>query len=802
MERKGDGVRAWTRAAQRIRGRWRLPGDSLALTAALIAAGSLLLMAALFYLFILRDLPHLTSLRDYRPLVVTTVYAEDARKVGELYIERRKVIPLAEMPPQLTLAFVAAEDSRFWEHKGVDLISILRASLKNLEHGAIVQGGSTITQQVAKTFFLSPERTLRRKLKEAVLAWRLERYLNKKEILHLYLNQIYLGEGAYGVEAASETYFGKSARGLSLAECALLAGLPQAPSRYSPYQNPQRARERQLYVLNRMVECGYITNEEASRAVNTPLLYRGLSDPVGEAASYYLHAVRQYLVERYGPEIGLGSGLRVTCALNVDLQRAAVAAVDVGARTYDKRHGFRGPLRRLAGAQIDGFCTDTFWREGGRLSGGRIFSAVVLDVSPERVLVRVGPHQGFLPIRDPAWGTGLKPEFFHPGDVVCVSWLGEERGFRLEQAPQVQAALLAVEPQTGYVRALVGGTDYSSSQFNRAVQARRQPGSAFKPVIYAAALEKGYTPVTTIVDAPVDLQGTGEDAKWNPKNFEGDYYGPTLFRTGLIRSRNIVTVKILKDIGVDYVVDYARRLGILSPLNKDLSLALGSSGVSLLELTTAYATFDNLGRRVTPILVTRVEDAAGRVLESNGPRVEQAIDPASACIMSHLLREVVEGGTGWRAKYLGRPAAGKTGTTNNYMDAWFVGFTPRLVAGAWLGFDDERSLGKGEVGGLAAAPVWLEFMRRAQEGQPAEDFPVAPGVVFARIDPHSGLLAAVNSEDGVFECFKEGTAPTEHASPYQGQEEQEDFFRRDMDEEAPGAGPPFGSEEGKWGYPR
>ena len=797
---KLNGTSSRARAAQRIKRRWpQLPWGSLLLTVLVAVAVALAVSAGAFYLFVLRDLPRLTSLKDYSPLVVTTVYAEDHRKVGELYLERRKLIAMEQMPKRLIQSFVAAEDSRFYEHKGVDLVGILRASLKNIEAGHIVQGGSTITQQVTKTFFLTPERSLKRKLKEAILSWRLEKYLSKEEILHLYLNQIYLGNGAYGVEAAAETYFGKPARSLTLAECALLAGLPQAPSRYSPYENPQRARERQLYVLNRMVEIGYITNEEASRAINTPLVYRGLYDPVEEASRYYLSAVRQYLVDRYGSDVALGSGLKVYTALNVDLQRAAAAAVEYGARDYDKRHGYRGPLRRLKPEEVDAFAGAAFWRAGGKWVRGRVFSAVVEQVTPGHCLVRVADRQGYLPLNDPWWGR-LRPSMFHPGDVVQVRWMGEDQGFRLEQKPAVQAALVALDPATGMVQALVGGTDYDDSQFNRAIQSRRQPGSAFKPIIYASALDKGYTPATTIVDAPIDFQGSGEDGKWNPRNFEGDFYGPTLFRTGLIKSRNVVTVKILKDIGVDYAVDYARRLGIASPLNKDLSLGLGSSGVSLLELTSAYAAFDNLGQRVTPLMVLKVEDANGKVLESHGPQLTQAIDPATACVMSNLLREVVEEGTGYRAKALGRPAAGKTGTTSNYIDAWFVGFTPSLVAGVWIGHDDMHSLGPGETGSQAAAPIWVEFMRRALENRPAESFPVPPGVVFVRIDPNTGQLAASESE-GVFECFKEGSAPTERSAPGQG---QEDFFRMDMENQAPRAAPPSPQDPhggSKWGQP-
>jgi penicillin-binding protein 1A len=781
---------------QRIRRRWPLPwGGSLWLTILLALLGLLAFAAGAFYLLILKDLPRLTSIKDYQPLVVTAVYAEDARKVGELYIERRKVLPLEQMPKRLIQSFLAAEDSRFYEHKGVDLIGILRASLKNIEAGHIVQGGSTITQQVTKTFFLSPERSVTRKLKEAILSWRLEKYLSKDEILHLYLNQIYLGNGAYGVEAAAETYFGKPARTLTLAECALLAGLPQAPSRYSPYENPQKARERQLYVLNRMVESGFITNEEASRAVNDSLVYRGASDPVERASRYYLQAVRQYLVERYGTQVALGSGLKVYTALNVDLQRAAAAAVSYGARAYDKRHGYRAATKQLKPEEIDNYCAAAFWREGGTLARGHIYTAAVLSTG-ERLLVRVGNRDAYVPLKDPAWGR-LKPRMFQSGDVIQVRWMGEEGGFRLEQKPVVQAALVALEPGSGMVRALIGGTDFDTSEYNRAIQARRQPGSAFKPIIYAGALEKGYTVATTILDAPLELVGSGEDGRWNPKNFEGEFYGPTLFRTGLIRSRNVVTVKILKDIGVDYVADYARRLGITSPLTKDLSLSLGSSVVSLMELTSAYAPFANFGQRVSPVLVTRVEDAHGRVLERNGPRLEQAIDPATASVMSHLLREVVEEGTGWQAKRLGRPAAGKTGTTNNYLDAWFVGFVPGLAAGVWIGHDDQRSLGHGETGAQAAAPIWVEFMQQATANKPVETFPVAPGVVFVRIDPVTGLLAAADSEAGVFECFKEGTAPVDYASPYRG---QEDFFRQDMG--APRAAPPIseGSRSPGWGF--
>ncbi|MFH1886725.1 MAG: penicillin-binding protein 1A [Pseudomonadota bacterium] len=735
------------------------------------------------YLYFSRDLPRIASLKDYRPPVVTTVYSADGRIIGEFFKERRVVKGLDRMSPTLISAFVATEDSRFYRHKGLDFLGILRAMIKNIQAGGIVQGGSTITQQVTKTFFLSPERSYTRKIREAILARRIDSGFTKDEILFLYLNQIYLGHGAYGVEAASQAYFGKSAADLSLAECAMLAGLPQAPSRYSPFSYPKRAKQRQIYVLNRMVEEGMITDAQAAEAINQPLDIQARRNLYIEEIPFYTEFVRRYVEDKYGRDALYTGGLAIHTAADISMQKAARQSVRLGLLELDRRQGFRGPVEKLSPDRIEDFLAEKV-RESGPVppGAGDLAWGVVMDVDGEadRVLVRSQAGMGEIPGKDMRWARKPNPEkLLHedrlkrlsdalaPGDAIQVRLeeKGEDGSWRLSlhQEPAAQGALLCLETGTGLVRAMVGGYDFARNQFNRAVQAVRQPGSAFKPIIYAAALDKGYTAASVLIDSPIVFRDDSMDFTWKPENYKRTFSGPILFREALEQSRNVVTIKILQDIGVDYATGYARRLGITQPLARDLSIALGSSGVPLSEIVTAYSVFANQGLFIKPCFVTRIEDRDGNVLEERQSEPGKAMDEETAYIMTHLLQGVVEHGTGWRAKALKRPVAGKTGTTNELNDAWFVGYTPRIVTGVWVGMDNDRSLGKGETGSRAASPIWLSFMQEILKDEPVRSFPVPEGVVFAKIDSETGLLAIPESKKTVFECFREGTAPTSYS---------------------------------------
>jgi penicillin-binding protein 1A len=625
--------------------------------------------AAGAYFFLTYNLPTVQSLKDYKPSVVTSVYSEDNKVIGEFFIERRYTVPLSQMPPLLIQAFVAAEDAHYFEHKGIDYISILRAAFKNIERMEIAQGGSTITQQITKSLLLTPQKSFSRKIKEAVLAHRIEKSLTKNEILNLYLNQIYLGHGAYGVEAAVKTYFGKTVKDLNLSEIALIAGLPKAPATYSPFRYPDRAKSRQLYVLDRMVERNYITPEEAKKANKTVIRLMPNEGKVQIEALYFTEHIRKYVMEKYGEEKLYRGGLKIYTTLNLSMQKAAEKACKQGLEEIEQREKY-----------------------------------------------------------------GKK------GQIV-------------------QAALLCLDVRTGSVRTMVGGKDFSQNEFNRAVQSRRQPGSAFKPIVYAAALDKGFTPASLINDSPVTYPFGKNGEPWRPENYDGEFHGPTSLRKALTNSVNVVTVKILERIGVNYVVNYAHNLGVKSPLAADLTLALGSSGVSLLELVRAYAAFPSLGALMDPVFITRIVDREGVVLEQNRPRMIQVISSQTAYLMTSILQSVVEEGTGRKVSALRYPCAGKTGTTNEFRDAWFIGYTPDLIAGVWVGFDDRKSMGRGETGAQAASPIWLYFMQRVVEDTPIKFFSIPEGIVFMKVDARTGGPATSSTRETVFECFKEGTLP-------------------------------------------
>ncbi|MCG8640464.1 MAG: penicillin-binding protein 1A [Desulfobacterales bacterium] len=754
------------------------------------------------YYVLSKDLPKINTLKDYRPPTVTNVFSDDGRKIGEFAEERRIVIPLDEMPENLKNAFVAAEDSRFKDHPGIDIISIFRASLKNFKAGTIVQGGSTITQQVTKSFLLTPERTYKRKIKEAILAYRIEKKFTKDEILFLYLNQIYLGHGAYGVEAASENYFGKHAKDLNLAECSMLAGLPQAPSRYSPFRFPDRAKQRQVYVLNRMKEDGMITNLQATEAIDMKLDIKPRKNWFIERVPYYTEHVRRYVEKKYGKDALNRQGLQIHTAVNIELQKIGREVVNKGLIELDRRTGYRGPLKNLPAVQVEEFTARVSEKIGKNLlEKGTTYEGVVRTVNDDEntTLVRVGDFQGIIKLETMTWAR--KPDIdvayyeakvrrpsqvFRPGDVIRVKLLNDPveddiLEFSLEQEPVAQSALLSIEAETGHVKAMIGGRGFRNSQFNRAYQSRRQPGSAFKPIIYAAALDKGYTAASMIIDSPVVYEDPDRDFVWKPQNNKEKFFGPTLFREAMVKSRNIVTIKILQDIGIDYVIDYSRRLGITSNISRDLSIALGSSGLSLLEIVNAYSVFSNLGYLIEPVFITKIYDRDGELLENSKLIRKKVIDMSTAYIMTNIMESVVKSGTGWRIRALKRPAAGKTGTTNNLFDAWYLGYTPRYTTGVWVGLDQEAPLGKGEFGSRAASPIWLDYMQNALKGKPARTFNVPEGIVFAKIDSKTGLLPSESSEKTIFECFKEGTVPSERTPEPDVAEESENLFKMGLE---------------------
>ena len=768
------------------------------------------------------NMPYIGSLEEYSPPVITEIYSENGETIGRFWTEKRAVVPLEQISDYMKKAILSAEDARFYEHEGVDFQGIFRAFTKNLAAGKIEQGGSTITQQVTKSLLLkNTTKTYKRKAREAILSLQIEKTFSKDKILFLYLNQIYLGHSAYGVEMAAQTYFGKKAAELNLAESAMIAGLPQAPSRYSPISHFEAAKKRQKYVLARMREDGHITSTEEKEAFEKEIVLKEKEENYFARTPYFTEHIRKYLEEQYGKDLLYSGGLKVYTTLDLDMQMIAQAAVIKGLDDLDKREGYRGPLRSL----VDPAEMETFREECRKklaktpLEISSVVEALVEEVDDEKreVIVSIGDEQGVLSVSAMKWAREPDPkvpyfdvtveipsEVLSTGDVILCRVkdkiaiiadqeenepIGQEldgqTGIKsgpglalasqrddnqyiyqlfLEQEVLPQGALLSVEPSTGKVKAMVGGRSFYESQFNRAIQARRQPGSAFKPIIYAAALEKGMTPATVILDSPYVSSTSPEPDEeiWKPHNYAEKFFGPTLLRTSLILSRNVITVKILKEIRIPYVINYARRMGIKSELAPDLSLSLGSSGLSLEEITAAYAIFANGGMLVKPYFINRIEDRSGQVIEEGQPAIQEAISGAVAYVMTDLLKAAVTEGTGWRAKALNRPAAGKTGTTNDLKDAWFMGYTPELVTGVWVGYDNRISMGHSETGSRAACPIWLQFMKDALADMPVQDFPVPEDVVFARIDAEKGLLASQYSKKTVFQSFVKNTEPDKY----------------------------------------
>jgi penicillin-binding protein 1A len=811
---------------QPVRPQSRRQGSNTAkiVTITAISLVTLLFFAvAGFFFYQLATLPKIDKLADYKPPIVSQVFGDGGVLVGEFYLERRTVVPVDKIPKRLIQAFVSAEDANFYKHSGLDYLGILRAMAKNVITMRKKEGASTITQQVAKSMLLTPEKKFSRKIKEAILATRMEKMLSKDDILYIYLNQIYMGAGSYGVQLAAETYFGKNVDQLNLAECAMLAGLPKAPNSYSPIKHFEKAKERQSYVLERMVKEGYIDQVEADHAKNSPLAIKPLKKVNSEQSAYFLEHLRMQLEEKFGEERLYKQGLKIYTTMNADMQRGAFEAVVNGLKAVDKRQGFRGALQYLNENQVEEFCKKV---EDGidtaALKPGITLPGVVTAVNPKTgdVSLRVGERTGIMARKNYAWAGKLElvDQYGKPSakgkalglgsviEVLVVIPDNNKSGatFALDQTPEAQSALVAIDPRTGAVKAMVGGYDFKKSQFNRAMQAKRNPGSAFKPIIYGAALDKGISPATVFDDAPVEYD-SGRDKAWKPKNYDNIYRGPVTMREALTNSINVVSVKILETVGVGAAIEFAKKLGITSPLDPNLTLALGSSSLSPLELTTAYAAYANGGYRVTPYFITKVTDAEGNVLEEvatpsipvaafgnqtsainlNAAAVNQGLltstgqapatittsslltpvpvmAPEVAYIMTNLMQSVVNSGTGQRAKAIGRPVAGKTGTTNDMKDAWFVGFVPQLVAGVWVGYDQERSLGASGSGGQASAPIWTEFMQKGLAGIPIQNFIVPSGVTFATINTRTGRLAREGAENSSLEGFISGTEPTSY----------------------------------------
>src|ERR1700675_538836 len=677
------------------------------------------------------DLPQVEALEAYRPSSITELYDDHGRVIGSFALQRRVVVGYDDFAPVLRDALVSIEDKDFYRHSGINFWRIVGAAYRDIESGGKVQGASTLTMQLARNLFLSPDRSFYRKVQEALLAIQIERRFTKPQIFTLYANQIFLGHGAYGFEAASEYYFSKPARQLKLEEAALLAGLPKAPQYYSPITHPERAIKRRNLVLNAMLEDGKITAAQAADAKSKPIVLNLQKDP-NSLAPHYVEEIRRYLEAKYGSDQVHEGGLRVYTSLDMDLQKSARQALLDGLAAYERRHGWHGRLVNVIaqGQKLDKYA-DPDWDEDPEMNG--YMHALVIQVSPAAAAVRFGQHTATITPADAAWTKlNLKsklPDILHAGDVVYIKVLSLDAGGKsrvsLEQDSGAEGALVAIDNATGEIKAMVGGRDFNLSKFNRATQALRQVGSSFKPYVYTAVIDQGGSPDDTIVDAPVTFQTAS--GPYSPHNYDNKFEGTITLRRALAQSRNIPALKLADHLGIKTVIDYARRFGITSNIPAYLPVALGSAEITPLEQTSAFSVFPNDGVHITPRYLTKVTDYEGRTLEENFPDVKDVISAHTARIITSMLREVVLHGTAIAAANLKYPLGGKTGTTNNFTDAWFVGFSPSLTCGVWIGYDEKKSLGEKETGGHAALPIWMQFMSVALAGKDPGEFQPAPG---------------------------------------------------------------------------
>jgi penicillin-binding protein 1A len=783
----------------------------------LFAAGTLVFLvgigaaAGLLWHFS-KDLPDYSQLQDYEPPVMTRVHATDGSLVAEYATQRRLYIPIQAVPKMVINAFIAAEDKSFYEHNGLDFAGIMRAGIiyaQTYGSGRRPQGASTITQQVAKNFLLTNEVSIQRKVKEALLALKIERAYSKDKILELYLNEIYLGLGAYGVAAASLLYFDKSVHELTVPEAAYLAALPKAPNNYHPFRQRERAIERRNYVIDQMVSIGVVKPADGEKFKKEPLNIT--ARPTGAhifAAEYFAEEVRRWVYEKYGEKTLYEGGLSVRTTLDPKLQVVARKVLVEGLVKFDESQGWRGAISKIALtgdwgpklAEQKQLSDIAPWRlavvlettdqsariglypsrePGGALSKERPTGTVLLE-GVRWAKAAEGPARGRIPTK--------VSQVLEAGDVVYVELLNKETNtWRLRQVPEISGAIVAMDPLTGRVLAMVGGFSYDQSQFNRATQAMRQPGSSFKPFVYAAALDNGYTPSTVVIDGPIEIdQGPGMPP-WRPENYStGKYYGPSTLRTGIELSRNTMTVRLAQDVGMPLIAEYAKRFGVYDNLPAYLSFALGAGETTVLRMVTAYSMFDNGGKRIIPTFIDRIQDRYGRTVYkhdqrecrgcaankwNNQPepslvdRREQVIDPMTAYQITSMMEGVVQRGTGTVVKQVGKPVAGKTGTTNDEKDVWFIGFSPDLAVGVYLGYDKPRHIGRGATGGHLAAPIVTEFLKVALAEKPAVPFKVPAGIKLIRVDARSG--ARVGGGEGgrvILEAFKPGTAPPDHYS--------------------------------------
>ncbi len=670
------------------------------------------------------DLPQVNSLEDRHPSLITEVRADDGQVIGSFALERRIIITWDEIPQVVKDAITSVEDQNFFTHWGIDFYGIARAGLKDIMAGRWVEGGSTLTQQLSKNLFLTPERTVRRKIQEAMLAVQIERFYRKQEILTMYCNLHFMGHGQYGFEAASEFYFGKKLKDVNIEEAAMLAAIPRSPPNYSPILHPDRALARRNYAIDRMVAEKKITVAQGEEAKSHPIRLAE-EKRHDELAPYFVEELRRYLEKKYGTFAVHEGGLKVYSTLNVAMQKAANAAVRAGMREYDKRHGWRGVERNLLSEGIEDIASYELKDWKAPIGTNDIVPGIVLELNKNgNATVKIGRYTAQVAPQDIAWTKAkAASEILKAGDVGLfqirsMNAAESKVEVTLEQKPKVQGAFMAIQPQTGEIKAMVGGYDFDESKFNRSTQALRQTGSSFKPFVYTAAVDSdGLRPDDTILDAPASFGG------YSPSNYDGKYEGVINIRRALGDSRNVPAVKTLAKLGVHNLIPYVRRFGITSKIDPVLPIALGAADVTLIEMVSAYSTFPNDGVRVVPQMIRRVMDYEGNVLEDNTlPELRDVIPAETARIMVDLMQEPIRQGTATKAQELKRPVAGKTGTTNDFTDAWFIGYTPSLVAGAWIGFDEKVTLGDKETGGKAALPIWMDFIREVYKDKPPEPF--------------------------------------------------------------------------------
>jgi len=752
------------------------------------------------YLAIRENLPDVSELEQMRPKIISAVYSDDGQVAKEFAAERRIQVQYEKIPAVLKQAIIATEDPRFFAHKGIDYRGILRAIREDVFRVVLgkkrLHGGSTITQQLARSLFLYPQQTIRRKLKEMFVAVDIERRFTKEKIFELYCNQFYLGHGAWGVEAASQLYFGKSVSDLNLAEAALIAGIFRGPAVYSPYNNPKVTLNRRNHVLNRMAEEGFISREQAEEIKKQPLNVLPLRRQTTEIGSYFFEEIRKYVEKKYGDEALYRGGLKIYSTLNLNYQRYAEEALTRGLKAQDKKNGWRKDKRNLIAEGKTNL--ETYWLESWDSSEpvpGKAEEAIVLEVSKTEAKVKIKNFVGQMTNKGIEWTKSkFLDSLIKPGDVILVeiqSVDGNQKRLKvnLDQEPILEGSFIALDPATGQIKAMVGGYSFKRSQFNRATQALRQTGSAIKPILYTAALEKGFTPASIIIDEPTNFVDKWSGEPWSPKNYDGEYHGAVTLRTGLEESRNMVTAKLLDYISPQVGVEYCRKFGLTSTIYPYLSLSLGAFEVTLQELVSAFSVFPNKGVRARPYFIIRIEDKDGNVLEENTPSTEEVISPQTAYMMTYLLQGVIQRGTAAAAASLNWPLGGKTGTTNDFTDAWFIGFSPSLCAGTWVGYDAKITMGNRQSGAVVALPIWKDFFARviedkkkafqAKAGQNSEaenqtvtnqeailieDFEVPPNLVFVTIDRKTGLLASPVCKYPFQEVFLPGSEPTRYCS--------------------------------------